>query len=266
MAKKPQEVLKVELKTFDKVGVKKSPALEYTFAWLKKNAPKSATPEDAPEWWQILESSRRVTSSMADAASVRAGDLSLDRQRQETLRAEWACLEGIAVKSKGSVQAALAENVEDEEEPKKRRSNGDEDDEDEDEDKPSGSLAPVEQMEALQRFLFEKLGDEHNVAKTAAAHFDALIRLTHNGPALEKAEAISLCRLLGHPLSYNCWKCGAVCGSDLSGLDVVKLRSELCNLLREGRTSVSKVGLLKHLLVTSEQKLQFETASPLSKL
>merc|ERR1712113_257932 len=87
-----------------------------------------------------------------------------------------------------------------------------------------------------------------------------------NGKNVEVAEATGLSKLLGHPTKKTCWMCHAVVPSMSVDMDVLKLRSELCDFLREDSAAVSKPGLLRHLLITDEERLKLEGDAPRSKL
>jgi hypothetical protein len=266
MAAASTSSLRDAVKLFDALALRRSPALEYSFAWLKKNLPKgSAQPSE--DWSTVLASAHQAIESFAQASELRSGKALLGASSMDgALLAQEQCLTVIATSMKGSVQAVLAENDEKDEEPKRKKKVDEDDDDDEDEGKESGALSAAESLEAMQRFLQQKLGAEHEVTAALSAAIGPLIEESVNGGVIEAKEVDSLSRLLGHPTTKNCWKCGAVVGQQLDLSECLKLRSELCSLLREGRAPLTKPGLLKHLLIINSERLKLASSVPRSKL
>jgi hypothetical protein len=254
------------LKSFDALELRRSPALEYSFAWLKKNLPKGSA-QASEDWSTVLASAHKAIESFAQASELRSGKALLGASSMDgALLAEKQCLTVIATSMKGSVEAVLAEKDEKEKEKERKKKVDEDDDEDEDEGKASGTLSAAERLEAMQRLLQQKLGAEHEVTAALSAAIGPLIEETVSGGAIEHHEVESLNNLLGHPTTKNCWKCGAVVGQHMDLSECLALRSELCSLLREGRAAPNKPGLLKHLLIVNSGRLKLASSVPRSKL
>merc|ERR1711957_655048 len=151
-----------------------------------------------------------------------------------------------------------------EEKPKRQRDD-DDDDDDEDADKALNSLSTLEYIQGMQQLLVQKLDKDTDVVKTLIASFDRLAQEVVHGDAIDLAESASIAKLLGHATEKKCWMCQAVVPRMAAdGMDVLKLRSELIDAIRKGRAEPSKPGLLKHLLVSNQERVKL--MAPQSKL
>jgi len=127
------------------------------------------------------------------------------------------------------------------------------------------SLSGIDRIQAMQRLIVDKLGTDNQVTQIMTASLKTLMQDVQNASAVRLAEAVGIAKILSQPTAKNCHHCGMGVGLDVSKLDVLKLRSEFCGVLREGRMNLTKPGVLKHLIVVNQERAKLE-AFPQSKL
>lgn len=255
MASSVEEV-QVVAASYDALGLRKSPALEYTLSWLRSRAPPSLQKEDAASWWALLDLARLVVDSASKGAGFRGGALSLSdgvtgRQASE---AEMECLVAIAEATAGSAQAVVEDTSN---APKKKPKRAGDDDDDEEDCTPTFP-SNSELIRGVQKLIADHFAkDATDVAGSMSKALEVVALNLNLSPANEEAEAVSIAHVLDMP-NQKCQVCGVNLGSSADASIIGQLRSELAHKLRDDEIPIDTPGLLRHFLTVTGRKLSHD--------
>lgn len=235
--------------SYDSLGIRRNPTLEYTLSWLRSRAPPSLKKEDAASWWALLDLARQVVDSASKGAGFRGGAMSIGDgvAGRQVSEAEMECLVAIAEATAGSAQAVVEDTST---APKKKPKRAGDDDDDEEDCTPTFPTNSELVRGVLK--LFEK--DSGDVARSISKALEVVALNLDLSPAAEEDEAVSIASVLELP-SQKCQVCGVNLGTSADASIIGQLRSELSHKLRDDEIPIDSPGLLRHFLMTTGRKL-----------
>lgn len=257
----PIEQVHVVAASYDSLGIRRSPGLEYALAWLRSRAPDSTKKEDAASWWALLDLARQTVNCASRGAGFRGGKLSLDDgiAGRQVSEAEMECLVAIAEATGSSAQAVVEDTST---APKKKPKRAGDDDDDEEDCTPT-LPTNAELVRGVQRLIADHLmKDGAEAARSLSKALDVVALNLDMSAAAEESEAMSIAHVLDMP-SQKCQVCGVNLGTSADASIIGQLRSELAHKLRDDEIPIDTPGLLRHFLTTTGRKLaQDQPESP----